>query len=197
MASTDAVAEEIGRVLVAHGEGPALALPEEPASHMVVHDAGSDPRWQRWAHALVDLGIHSALSTRLATRKTLIGALSLYAKRPLAFDNDDIAVAQILAQHASVALAATRHEYAMGQAIDARKRIGQAQGLLMERHGINADQAFAMLRRYSQAHRMKLNTVAQCVIDGKRDLPQTSASPRASVESCRGRWLIAVRHPVD
>jgi AmiR/NasT family two-component response regulator len=97
--------------------------------------------------------------------------LSLYALHPDAFTADDEAIAHILARHASVAVATARHEVSMAQAVDARKLVGQAMGILMERFDMNGDQAFAVLRRYSQDTNTKLRDVAQTLID-TRSLPR-------------------------
>jgi AmiR/NasT family two-component response regulator len=59
----------------------------------------------------------------------------------------------------------------MAQAVDARKLVGQAMGILMERFDMNGDQAFAVLRRYSQDTNTKLRDVAQTLID-TRSLPR-------------------------
>jgi AmiR/NasT family two-component response regulator len=56
----------------------------------------------------------------------------------------------------------------MAQAVDARKLIGQAMGILMERFGIDDDRAFAVLRRYSQHNNQKLRDVAQYLIDTRK-----------------------------
>lgn len=170
VASTDAVAERIAQVMAEFGEGPALALSDEPGSHLLVHDTATDTRWPRWRQELLSLGVHSVLCTRLATNVSVIGALALYSREPLGFDSDDIAVAQILARHASVALAAARQQHAVAQGIDARKQIGQAQGILMERFRLDADAAFELLRRYSQQHHLKLNEVARRLVRA-RELP--------------------------
>jgi AmiR/NasT family two-component response regulator len=58
----------------------------------------------------------------------------------------------------------------MAQAVDARKLIGQAMGMLMERFDMDADRAFAVLRRYSQDHNRKLRDVALELIE-TRQLP--------------------------
>jgi hypothetical protein len=50
--------------------------------------------------------------------------------------------------------------------------IGQAQGILMERFGLSADQSFAVLRRYSQDNNVKLRNVAERIIETRR-LPGT------------------------
>lgn len=167
-ATTDPVGEKIAQLLARYGEGPALDLPAEPGSRIVVHDASSETRWPRWCRELADLGVHSALCTRLATSVSTIGALNLYSKEPLGFDADDVDVAHILARHASVALAASREQAALAHHIDARKRIGQAQGILMERFQLNPDQADEVLRRYSQQHNLKLNEVAERLITTRR-----------------------------
>jgi AmiR/NasT family two-component response regulator len=45
-----------------------------------------------------------------------------------------------------------------------RHLIGMAQGMLMERHGLNEDASFEVLRRYSQIHNVKLREVATQVL---------------------------------
>ena len=76
----------------------------------------------------------------------------------------DLAIAQVIADHAAVAVANARTESTLWQAIEARKLIGQAQGILMERFDLTDEQAFAVLRRYSQDSNIKLRDVAQRLI---------------------------------
>lgn len=151
------------------GEGPCL---QAIWSHdtFVVEDMERDPRWPRWGPTAAELGLRSMLAVRLFTSGTTHGALNLYATEPRKFDADDVALAHVYATHASVALAAARHEDHLRRAIDARHLIGQAQGILMERFDIDADRAFAVLRRYSQDCNIKLRTIAEQVVSG-RDLP--------------------------
>jgi AmiR/NasT family two-component response regulator len=52
-----------------------------------------------------------------------------------------------------------------------RTIIGQAKGILMERLGINADQAFAYLRRISQTENRKLIMICREIVETRR-LPQ-------------------------
>ena len=53
-------------------------------------------------------------------------------------------------------------------ALDGRKLIGQAQGILMERHGLEEARAFEVLRRYSQDHNLKLRQVAEYLVATRR-----------------------------
>jgi len=56
------------------------------------------------------------------------------------------------------------------QALQSRDVIGQAKGILMERRGISADEAFDVLRRASQSLNIKLTTVAQTLVDRRAEI---------------------------
>lgn len=56
-------------------------------------------------------------------------------------------------------------------ALASRQVIGRAEGILMQRELISADQAFYLLRRASQNLNTKLREVAQYVVD-TGDLPR-------------------------
>ena len=166
-------------------EGPCLDALETGASFLVA-DVATDSRWPTWGPAVADLGIHSAMSVLLETRERRYGSLNLYADRSGAFDSNDLATAMIFARHASIALANAHQEQGLLVAIDARKVIGQAQGILMERFDIDADRAFDVLRRYSQNHNQKLHAVASWLVENRQrpvtDFPG-DASPSGDVQT--------------
>lgn len=147
-------------------EGPCLDALDSGGSFLSA-DVATDERWAKWGPAVAELGIHSAMSVLLETRERRYGSLNLYADSPGAFDHNDLATAQIFARHASIALANAHQEQGLLVAIDARKVIGQAQGILMERFDIDPDRAFEVLRRYSQNHNQKLHTVATWVVENR------------------------------
>ncbi|MFC0624564.1 GAF and ANTAR domain-containing protein [Kribbella deserti] len=149
------------------GDGPATVAVEQSAS-VRVDDTEADGQWPAWSRLAAAHGLRSALSVRLYTLGSTIGALTLYDAKPSRFGPEQEAVAHVLAHHASVALSSARNEETLWEAIDARKEIGQAQGMLMERFALSADQSFDVLRRYSQAHNVKLREVAQRLISTRR-----------------------------
>lgn len=65
-------------------------------------------------------------------------------------------------------------------ALERRAAIERAKGILMERHRIEDDEAFAMLRDRSRIANRKLIDLAAAVVDGHRLLPgpQPEAAPR-------------------
>lgn len=168
-AATDPLIETLEKVQVECGEGPDIDVLTDRYS-VLVSDTLIDRRWPNWAEQVATQGIRSLLSVRLYTSASTIGTLSLYDSRPDHFDLDDQAVAHMLARHAAVALASARTTENLWQAVDARKLVGQAQGILMERYQLTADQAFAVLMRYSQDNNIKLRAVAEGLVSS-RELP--------------------------
>ena len=79
-------------------------------------------------------------------------------------------IAEAFAQHATLILQAAIVRDNLNHAMAARHRVGLAQGILMTRHQLTADQAFALLKRESQNTHVKLRTIAQTVIQTD-DLP--------------------------
>jgi GAF domain-containing protein len=166
---TDPVVEQADRLQYEQREGPCVEV--STSAHVVLSpDAGQDPRWPRWGPAVRELGLVSVLSAQLRARGRRIGGLNLYGEAPRQFSGDDAAIAHLFAVHASVALASAIEEEHLHAALDSRTQIGQAQGILMERFGLDDAQAFATLRRYSQTTNTKLQLVAQTLI-ATRELP--------------------------
>ena len=164
VAATHELIEKADALQNETGQGPSLQADWSHGS-FVVDDLATERRWPLWSPKAVGLGLRSMLAVQLTTSTRVHGALNLYASEPRRFDEDDIAIAHIYATHASIALAAERRETQLRQAMDARHVIGQAQGILMERFGIDADRAFEVLHRYSNDRNMKLRAVAQHIID--------------------------------
>ena len=151
----------------AFDEGPCLSAAEQGGAYLIVNTA-KDPRWPRWGPAVAQLGLHSVLSIHLFTDHRVLGALNLYYEWREDFSDDEVEVARVVAAHASVALAKVRSERDLWRAIDSRHLIGQAQGILMERYKIGPEKSFAVLRRYSQQHNIKLHDVAGTLIRSGR-----------------------------
>lgn len=179
-AATAPLVAEIESIQTECGEGPDLDVLEDRYT-VLVTDTRTETRWPTWAQCVAAKGIRSLLSVRLYTSSTTVGTLNLYDEEPNRFDAADQDVAHVLARHAAVALANARQTENLWQAIDARKRVGQAQGILMERYQLSEDQAFAVLMRYSQNNNMKLREVAERLVS-TRDLPG-GPTPGGAVES--------------
>jgi GAF domain-containing protein len=154
---------------VAQGDVLQYELQEGPCvdtvltqSTVISDNVRLDRRWPRWGPAVAEqLGVGSMLSLLLYTQDSSYGALNLYSFETGSFTSDDVVVAHALAAHLAAALADGRRLDNRAAALINRTVIGQAEGILMERHKITADAAFDMLRRASQRANRKLVAIAQ------------------------------------
>lgn len=147
-------------------EGPCFDLAAQDSGERVFRIADMrepQPNWPRFAQAARDLGIGSMTGILLYTDRQDFGALNLYSRRPGAFTKDFETAGWLLASHAAVALASTQTIDQLEHAMESRHAIGEAMGILRERHHLSEDEAFAVLRRLSQHHNVKLRDIAQQV----------------------------------
>ncbi|MGN6160344.1 MAG: GAF and ANTAR domain-containing protein [Marmoricola sp.] len=173
ISATDPLIEKLDQIQMEIGQGPDIEALTERVS-VIVDDTLTERRWPQWADMVASAGIRSLLNVRLYTSDEVLGTLNLYSTKPNKFDTDDQGVAHVLARHAAVAIAAARKEENLWQAVDARRLIGQAQGILMERYDLDSDKAFGVLVRYSQDHNIKLRDVARDLIE-TRKLPDSGS----------------------
>ena len=164
------------------GEGPCVdALGGQDSVY--VHDLGEGGPWPEFGPQALAAGMRSALAYRLFAGTSTFGALQLYARLPGAFNATDRAQGLIFAANAGLALGlAQTQQTERGRAgnlqiaLVSREIIGQAQGILMERERITAEQAFELLRRASQHLNLKLRDVAQGLVDTGL-VPERAAQP--------------------
>ena len=137
-------------------------------------------RWPAFVAAAEADGIVSSLSLPLATKAEVVGALNLYASRPMTFTEPIVHLATLFAEQAAVAVMNADvywQTYNLTQnlqaALENREVIGQAKGILATRLGVTLDDAFVQLRRTSQNHNIKLVDVADHVV-ATGELPERS-----------------------
>lgn len=145
------------------GEGPSVAAVSRGVT-MVVDDVSTDSRWPQWAAPVAGMGVRSAISVPLQTGGSVLGALSLYSSEAAGFNPDSAQAAELYGRHACIAIRSAERRSGLRQAIDGRHVIGQAQGILMERHGVDADQAFTMLRRSALDQRITIDERAHHLV---------------------------------
>jgi GAF domain-containing protein len=167
-ASSDDLVCRANQLQTELGEGPCLDVRRDQNT-FVSPALAVERRWPTWAPRVhAELEVDSMMSLLVYTDEHSFGALSLYCGDGCRFDADDVAVAQALAGHLSVAMAAERQIDQLGLALHNRNLIGQAQGVLMERYDMNADQAFDYLRRISSHSNRKLAAVAAEIAQTRR-----------------------------
>ena len=162
-AGTSPLPHELDELQQLLHEGPCL---EAALDDLVVrtHDFRHEPRWPAYSAEAVKLGVLSGMSFRLYTTERTAGALNLFGFAPTPWDAEALATGSVLAAHAVAAVLAERQHAHLRSALADRDRVGQAKGVLMERHGVDDVQAFDMLKAYADGGGGALVDIAEQVL---------------------------------
>lgn len=167
-AATDDVVLACDAAQYATGDGPCLRAMWHDRT-VRVDEMRTDGRWPRFAARAASLGVRSMLACQLSGRPGTLSALNLYAYEPSAFDDRARELVLVFAAHAAIALESTQVEADLRAAVDTRQDIGQAVGILMERHKFTGKQAFDLLVSASQRLNVKLRVLADVVVSTGMD----------------------------
>ena len=173
-AASSEFASNLDKLQEKAGEGPCLDAVYEQRT-VRVDDIATDQRWPRFSADASAAGAASMLALQIFVEGDNLGALNLYSRRTKAFDDESEHIGELFASHAATAYAAVRRNAQLLRAVTTREIIGQAQGILIERHKITADQAFTMLVAVSQNANIKLRDVAETLV--RTGALQTTSSP--------------------
>jgi GAF domain-containing protein len=169
--ATDPSVNEVDHLQYVLNEGPCVDAVYHDAV-MTSSEIAADQRWPRWGPEAAERGIRSVLSVHLYTSGHSFGALNLYKTSKHCYTTEDLELARVAGAQASVLLAYRLNDLNLIKAVDARHRIGIAQGIIMQRYGVDTTQSFSVLRRLSQHLNRKLSDIANYVVDN-RELPPT------------------------
>lgn len=128
-------------------------------------------RWPLFVPAAQGLGFTSVHAVPMRLREDVLGALGLFGTSVGSLNQDDLLLAQGLADVASVALVQDRAaadrtavNEQLQTALSSRVVLEQAKGVLAQQGELDMPQAFAMLRQYARDHNERLTDVAQSVV---------------------------------
>jgi GAF domain-containing protein len=134
-------------------------------------------RWPRFVPASLAAGFHSVTAVPLRLRQQTIGGMNIFHTRVQALLPEDQAIAQALADVATIGILQQRSNHRsaqlaeqLQQALNSRVVIEQAKGVLAERNAVSLSVAFATLRQHARDHNLKLTDVAVQVVQGDLEL---------------------------
>ena len=151
----------------AAGTSPGWAAFEE-RSVVLVPDLSAEERFGTYAAEMLEhTPIRSVLSFGLVMQDHALGVLTVYSRFVDAFNDEAIARASVLADHAAIAIEGTLQEdraHNLQRALGSNRVIGTATGILVERHKLTPEQAFDLLRSISQNSNRKLVDIAESLV---------------------------------
>lgn len=153
-------------------EGPCVSSAWE---HRIVHveDLSHETRWPRFCAEALDITpVRSIMGFQLFLTGRSMGALNIFSERPNAFDERTRQLGSLFAAHSALVWDAAQRESQFREALASRDIIGQAKGMIMERYGKDANQAFEMLRQLSHDTNVPLAEVAAKIVDAAQANPR-------------------------
>jgi GAF domain-containing protein len=171
---TAIAADDIQRAL---GIGPSQDVVNEQRT-LRIADLLTDPRWSEFGLQAAEVGVRSVLACPLPMPRKRAGVLTLYADKPNAFDAAAELVVPVFAARAAIAAAYADKVTNLNRAIESRQVIGQATGILMERHRLSPKQAFDTMVTASQEAHLKLRELALRINETGEDPDSVTSSGR-------------------
>jgi len=143
-------------------------------------------RWPEFTSRVGHAGYSLATALPMRLRRDTIGSLLLLHSVGHPMGAEDRALAQALADAATIGLLHSRTireqdtvNEQLHTALQSRIIIEQAKGLLAARRDISLNEAFDIMRRHARNHRILLSSVAREVIDSGSSLRSPPVLPRA------------------
>jgi GAF domain-containing protein len=154
----------VERVANQTGEGPSLDAFRDKTT-VLMDDVFEETRWPLYrAEIRAHTAIRSALALYLDFVGEALGVLAFYDDRPGWFTDERIHVAEVFADHATIALAkAADHDQARQTraALASNRVIGNAVGILMATYRVDQQQGFDLLRQVSNHTNRRLVSIAE------------------------------------
>jgi GAF domain-containing protein len=172
VASSTHAVQRLGLLELHHDHGPCTdSLRSGEAVGCCDLSAATD-RWPTFAPEARAAGFSSVHALPMRVHDEVIGALNLFVRAPARLGPRELATVQAVADVASISILRRRAMEAavvladqLQHALHSRVVIEQAKGILSERSGLGADDAFGAMRRFARRRRLRIADVARGVVD--------------------------------
>ena len=186
---------EAGQERLAQGPCMVAFAQRAPAA---VRDVSAERDRRALAQVRIDGGIHAALSVPVEVGGGPVGTLDIYVAAPREWDASEVAALQTYAGLVASLLAAAVTAQVMGRladqlqaALEHRLLIEQAEGVLIDREGVDAQAAFQWLRRAARSSEREVVDVAREVLGGAPLPSDRLAQARAQRHQATDREVAA------
>jgi uroporphyrinogen-III synthase len=158
--------EALGNVRLGIGEGITGWVAREKKPVAISERAYEDKRFKQF-QLLPEDKYEGFLSVPMLYKEKLVGVLNIQHKRTYQYSEEQVSLLKMLAQMIAVAIENARlmkENKQMEDALETRKLVERAKGILMKRMGIAENDAYAILRKKSMDMRKPMKDIAEVVI---------------------------------
>ena len=155
------------------GQGPCVAMLDDPGLIFLEDAPASGDRWSHFARTAGEVGVQTSLSLNVPTQSAeLTASLNLYARRSIGMSEQEIQGTTRYAEQLAEALlsmdacrATAQLAKDLAEAMKSRSVIEQAKGMVMAEQLVDADEAFQLLARVSQREGIKVRDLASRLVE--------------------------------
>ena len=160
---------------IRHQEGPCIDA-FDARELISAEDLGSEQRWPKFSEAAVARDVRAVLASPLPYNQAAVGVVAVLSEQRHPWSPEGelalLAFTDLAALFIASMMQGERQSELAGQlqgALDSRKVIEQAKGVLMGKNGISARDAYEQLRARARSERRKLSAVcAEIVASAER-----------------------------
>jgi GAF domain-containing protein len=175
VAASDARFDHLEDLQIQHQQGPCIAAFEEKVL-VGAEDLERDGRWPAFSDAAVARNVRAVLASPLPYNQDAVGVVAVLSERRRPWSAEGELALLAFTDLAALLIASMMQSEHQSQlatqlqgALDSRKVIEQAKGVLMGRQGVSARTAYERLRAQARAERRKLTAVCAQVIQDAAD----------------------------
>jgi GAF domain-containing protein len=192
LASTSEQADFVEVMQLGAGAGPCVDCFRTGRAVAVSDIEQSGGQWPEFQKAAVGQGFRSVYATPMKLRGQVLGAMNLFGTQVGELNAPDAAVAQALADVATIGILQERSIRETGivteqlqRALESRIIIEQAKGVLSAMGRMTVDEAFTALRGYARNHNLTLRVVAEGVTRRTIDVLESTGVPSRSARHAK------------
>ena len=174
VAATDQTVLDMDAAQYATGEGPCVDASKEGRSFSM-ESLDRETRWPSFTPKARELEIAAIVSNPLLVEGRPVGALNIYSRTAAAFSDNEQELAATLASEASLILGKAGADVSddelslrLQETLKSRQIIARAEGVIMEREGVSANDAYRLLVDFSRIGSQPLRQRAADVVDSTR-----------------------------
>lgn len=165
--------EDIGIVRVKLGEGITGWVAEHNSVVALTEGAFRDPRFKKFPQLIEDT-YEALLSVPLVGGGETIGVINVHHRHPYRYSKEEISMMVFIGEQLGGAILTNLLEeerarlleetLEMKRALETRKVMERAKGILQQRHGISEEEAYLRLRNQSRRLRRPMKELAEAII---------------------------------
>lgn len=112
-------------------------------------------------------GLSSMVAVPMIVRQEAIGVINVYTRAPRTFDEEELEVLQMVANQAAAAVENTKlmeESLKAKEALETRKLVERAKGILMRMNGLGEDAAYKLIHKKSMDACRSMKEIAESII---------------------------------